>query len=731
MLKVSAKLHTIRSKIISLSGKSYPYYFIISAILASFYNAFFILIVIFLLYKFRRQYQMKILVIFIMITCLSFLIKFLVNTIKPPEVIKGVVVEVYENRSNLILKSKNIKFLVKTKEKYKVGDVLIISGDIKKPEGTRVPFGFNYRNYLLSNNILYEISNCIIEKDGYHYFYYPKLLIKRYLDKFPPLTKTYLTSMILGINEHDTNFKIATNKLQISYLINLSGIFIYAIINLLKKVFFYLDIESKNQDKIILMILFLWSILSGFKFVVLRVLLMSLITSINRWWSLKLTRLDIIFYTFLSFLLLTPYVIYSLGFPLSFIILTTVALMNQEIKTGNYLVRRYLLYFSIYLSIFPILINTYNNIYIMIFVITPLIIITFQNGFVYLFITVLIMPFLSSISELYLTYFEIIINYLASFNLNISFPSFDKGFIFIYYLIIILLFTNKRFINKHIFSLTFLLFLVYNKAYLNPTYRLYFLDVNQGDTTIFITPFNQDVIVVDAYGDVLNVLRKMGIREIDYLILTHPDNDHIGEANNLINNINVKNVLINPFDDYNLSQCHLIKMSGNDTIISSQYQIEFYSPNKNYYNTNDNSLAFKLKYLNNDVLFLGDISKKVENEIVERYQDKLKSDILKLAHHGSNTSTSEILLNTVKPKDIIISVGINNIYGFPHQEVMDKLKGKYQIYRTDIHHTITYINLNHQLKTIKHYQNYIIYYIIIEKKKGRLYEQFNLFISRS
>ncbi|MGI6786940.1 MAG: hypothetical protein ACOX5X_00015 [Acholeplasmataceae bacterium] len=74
---------------------------------------------------------MKILVIFIMITCLSFLIKFLVNTIKPPEVIKGVVVEVYENRSNLILKSKNIKFLVKTKEKYKVGDVLIISGDIK------------------------------------------------------------------------------------------------------------------------------------------------------------------------------------------------------------------------------------------------------------------------------------------------------------------------------------------------------------------------------------------------------------------------------------------------------------------------------------------------------------------------------------------------------------------------------------------------------------------------
>ena len=108
-------------------------------------------------------------------------------------------------------------------------------------------------------------------------------------------------------------------------------------------------------------------------------------------------------------------------------------------------------------------------------------------------------------------------------------PSFNKLSLFLYYLILIFYLTNKSWLNKNIITYFMLLFLVFNKAYLNPTYRLIFLDVDQGDTTIFITPFNEDVVVVDAYGDVVKVLHKMGVRKIDYLILTHSDNDHIRE----------------------------------------------------------------------------------------------------------------------------------------------------------------------------------------------------------
>jgi len=719
MLSISAKLHTIRSKIISLSGKSYPYYFIIAAIIAAFFNPFFIILILFLLYKFKRKYNYKVLILFVSLLGFSFSINYVLKSIKPSTEIKGVIVEV--NQNNVIIRNQASKYLVKTKNSYQIGDILTIEGTLSQPRGIRVPYGFNEKYYLRSRGIYYEVNHTSIKKVGFNVLYYPHLLINRYLDIYPMKTKIYLRSFILGTNEYDRDFKDATNKLQISYLINLSGILIYAIINILKKIFFYLDIKTKNQDLIIIFLLFIWCFIAGFKFVILRIFIISLIANINKYLNLKMTRLDIIFYAFLSLLILKPDLLYSTGFSLSFVVLTMVSLIDSDIKIGNFILRRYVLYVLIYLSIFPIIINMYNNIYLLIFILTPLLILIFQKGIIYLFIIVLAMPFLSFISEFYLFYFEIIIKTISSLKLNLTFPSFDKIFILIYYLIFIFFMTNKKWINRNIFSFILLIFLVYNKAYFISTYKLIFLDVDQGDTTIFITPYKKEVIVVDAYGSVLSTLNKMGIRKIDYLILTHPDNDHIREANNLISNLNVEMVLINPYDEYNLIESKLIKIKKGDKIINSNFEINFLSPSKNYHNTNDNSLAFQLKYLNNKVLFLGDISKNVEIDIVKQYGNNLESNILKLAHHGSNTSTSLNLLSSVKPKDIIISVGLDNIYGFPHQEVLDLLDAKYNVYRTDINYTITYISINNRNKTLKHYENYIIYYIILEKKKGRFY----------
>ena len=501
----------------------------------------------------------------------------------------------------------------------------------------------------------------------------------------------------------------------------MSGILIYAILNILKKIFFYLDIETKKQDVIIIFLLFIWCVIAGFKFVILRIFAISLLTNINKYLNLKMTRLDIIFYAFLSLIIGKPDLLYSTGFAISFVVLTMVSLVDSEIKIRNYLIKRYVLYVLIYLSIFPIIINMYNNIYLLIFILTPLLVLIFQKGIIYLFIVILAMPFLSFISEFYLFYFENIIKYISGFKSNLTFPSFNNIFILFYYLIFIFFMTNKKWINKNIFSLILLVLIVYNKAYLNPTYQLIFLDVDQGDTTIFITPYNQEVIVIDAYGSILSTLKKMGVRKIDYLILTHPDNDHVREANNLISDLAVETVLINPYDSYDLIESNFIKIKDEDKIINSNFEINFLSPNKNYYNNNDNSLAFQLKYLNNKVLFLGDISKNVELEMIKRYGGILESNILKLAHHGSKTSTSSNLLSSVKPKDIIISVGLNNIYGFPHKEVLELLDGNYNVYRTDINYTISYISVNNITKTLKHYENYIIYYIILEKKKGRYY----------
>ena len=719
MLSISAKLHTIRLKIISLSGKSYPYYFIIAAIIAAFFNPFFIILVLFLLYMFKTKYNYKILLILILLIGISFTANYLIKSFKPKNIINGTVIEI--NQNNIIVKTTFSKYKLKTNNDYQIGDILEIEGTLTKPRGVRVPYGFNEKNYLRSRGVYYEINQAKINKIGFSYLYFPHLLINRYLDIYPLKTKVYLRSFIVGTNEYNREFKDATNKLQITYLLSLSGILIYAILNILKKIFFYLDIKTKKQDVIIIFLLFIWCVIAGFKFVILRIFIISLLTNINKYLNLKMTRLDIIFYAFLSLIIGKPDLLYSTGFTISFVVLTMVSLVDSEIKIGNYFIKRYVLYVLIYLSILPIIINMYNNIYLLIFILTPLLVLIFQKGIIYLFIVVLAMPFLSFISEFYLFYFENIIKYISGFKSNLTFPNFNNIFILTYYLIFIFFMSNKKWINKNMFSLILLVLIVYNKAYLNPTYKLIFLDVDQGDTTIFITPYNQEVIVIDAYGSVLSTLNKMGVRKIDYLILTHPDNDHVREANNLISNLAVEKVLINPYDSYDLIESNFIKIKDEDKIINSNFEINFLSPNKNYYNNNDNSLAFQLKYLNNKVLFLGDISKNVEIEMIKRYGGILESNILKLAHHGSNTSTSSNLLSSVKPKDIIISVGLNNIYGFPHKEVLELLDGNYNVYRTDINYTISYISVNNITKTLKHYENYIIYYIILEKKKGRFY----------
>ena len=112
MLNILAKLHTIRSKIISLSGKSYPYYFIIAAIIAAFFNPFFIILVLFLLYMFKRKYNYKILLILLLLIGISFTANYLIKSFKPKNIINGTVVEI--NQNNIIIKTTFSKYKLKT-----------------------------------------------------------------------------------------------------------------------------------------------------------------------------------------------------------------------------------------------------------------------------------------------------------------------------------------------------------------------------------------------------------------------------------------------------------------------------------------------------------------------------------------------------------------------------------------------------------------------------------------
>lgn len=206
----------------------------------------------------------------------------------------------------------------------------------------------------------------------------------------------------------------------------------------------------------------------------LRILIITLISTISRRLDLKLTRLDILFYAFILLLIVKPNLVYSIGFTISFIVLTLISLINFDLKISNKILKGYVLYLLIYVSIFPLIINMNNNIYLLVFLISPVIILIYKKGIIYLFIGILLMPFFSLLIEYYLIYFESLIRLLSNLKLNIIMPSFNKLSLFLYYLILIFYLTNKSWLNKNIITYFMLLFLVFNKAYLNPTYRLIF-----------------------------------------------------------------------------------------------------------------------------------------------------------------------------------------------------------------------------------------------------------------
>ena len=201
---------------------------------------------------------------------------------------------------------------------------------------------------------------------------------------------------------------------------------------------------------------------------------------------------------------------------------------------------------------------------------------------------------------------------------------------------------------------------------------------------------------VSSYLNLYKYYEK--ITKIDYLILTHLDSDHIGSAEQIIENYNVKNVYRPPLysqyefekglasEDYNIYEselydsiikkayqknCNLHFSIKGEKIIGKDFTVEFLSPKNTYYPKSNNfSAVLMLSYNSKKYLFTGDAEKEIEEELIKDYGSYLKADVLKVGHHGSETSSSAEFLDMVKPEYAIVSSGNNDL---PSIEVMDRL----------------------------------------------------------
>ncbi len=251
---------------------------------------------------------------------------------------------------------------------------------------------------------------------------------------------------------------------------------------------------------------------------------------------------------------------------------------------------------------------------------------------------------------------------------------------------------NTSYIKKFVYFFIFLeiicLLIIWSAVFikLDNNLYLYFLNVGQGDGILIRTPAKQNIIIDGGPDN--TILEKLGYflpiwnKNIDLLILTHSDPDHINGALEILNNFQVKLVLDNleiceswECQTWNkkIQLAKITKIPVNQLekmIINPKISLAFFVSSIEKIG-NNSSIVSKLNFGDFDSLFLGDIEKAVENEILTS-NFALDSEIIKIAHHGSRTSTSESLLNSVSPILAIISVGKNNKFGHPHPETLEK-----------------------------------------------------------
>ncbi len=231
---------------------------------------------------------------------------------------------------------------------------------------------------------------------------------------------------------------------------------------------------------------------------------------------------------------------------------------------------------------------------------------------------------------------------------------------------------------------------------------VHYIDAGQGDS-IFVKLPNGETLLIDAGDneagvDVVGYLKDLKVNKIDYLVATHPHSDHIGGMDDVINKFDVKAMYMPKVSHNTVTFSSLldaieekdvklkVAKAGVNILKEENLSIDILSPDdRTYEDMNNYSAVLKITYGNTGFLFMGDAEKEIENKL----KSNLKSDVIKVGHHGSDTSTGEKFLKKVSPEVAVISVGEENDYGHPHDKVVERLKKhNIKIFRTDYDGTV-------------------------------------------
>ena len=617
-----------------------------------------------------------------------------IYTNKSTKVVGIITKIIYQDKTTIYLKNKEniiVTFYnLPSNIKLHLGDKVEVQGAFKEPSSNTTDYLFDYKKYLQKRNIYYLVEGNKITKlkNNKNIYYLEKQFLINKLNNNP-----YLYTFILGDKSYlDNNVKRSYQENGISHLFAISGMHISLLVLIISKILSKTKIQEEKLFIIITIILLVYLSLVGLSPSILRGVLFYILFSINRIKYLNIKPINIFLFILSISLLINPNYLYDIGFQYSYSISLSLLLLSNKLSSNNYFIS--LLKVSCISFIVSIPITLYNFYQINILSIL-------YNLFFVPFVSIIVFPL--SLIVLVIPQLEIIYNILILILENISLLinqiSIGKlifkrlpSIIYIIYSILILIYLLKQ-NRKVLYILLFLLCIHYLIPYFDGTDYLEILDVGQGDSILLhsnkknilidtggVSSFNKSFDGNIFYNTTQPLLKSAGIKKIDYLILTHGDFDHMGEAITLVNNFKVDKVILN-CGEYNDLEKKLIKVLDKKHIkyysCIQKLNIDdnklYFLNTKEYDNENDNSNVIYTELDNYKFLFMGDASITTEKEILNKY-NLPDIDVLKVGHHGSKTSSSKEFIDEINPKYSIISVGKNNRYGHPNKEVLGILK---------------------------------------------------------
>ncbi len=549
----------------------------------------------------------------------------------------------------LIVDFDSVKAIVYTDEVLPKGTMISVNGKFQTLDNTASLYAFNFDSWCQARGITASINakslNILKPSSSIQRFFFQRL------NNFDEELRNWCFKVFYGVREQDAFYLISASALHLSF-----------IMQLIKKM-------TKSKTGAAAFLIF-YGIFIHFSFAICRLLIFTAVRQVFPDSSSK-DRLGI---AMILTLLLFPYAVYELSFilPVSFTLLSIFSCHKISKLLSSWLVLMPVQLLSFYeFNLLSPLFFSFYRVWYSINLLLTLVCVLFPTHWLLIFLRMAD----QAVQQLQPTLFTL--------------WGKPSTLALLIYLICVIAYISKASIKHAQWLLCGMLVLNFS-PYLEPFTTITYINVGQGDSILITLPFHGGAMMIDAAGSlytniperkILPVLKAKGYKTIDQLILTHADKDHAGGLQELADLVVIKQVITDK------------------QAVMDYKNIEFISllAENDFGNENDNSIVLLSRIGALDYLFTGDASQAFENQLLSVYPN-IKCDVLKVGHHGSNSSSSALFLQTLRPQIAVISAGRNNRYGHPHDEVLARL-ADYQIkcFRTDLQGDIeikSFLNFN-------------------------------------